>query len=232
MDVVIAGPAKNALGTEVLQSLRGQIRAAGDEPLLVRGEGDVFSAGLNLKELVAADPADFGPFFELLNDVFVGLFRHPAPTVACVAGHAIAGGAVLARACDHAVATTATNCRIGLNETALGVELPPRALAIIGRRLPVRFHSEVVLGARLYDPVEAQERGLVDELAEDTEAVARARLDALAEHPRAGYAANKAILQGDVGLPNPAAEARFLERALPTWTSPELKARVAALFAR
>jgi len=232
MDIVIAGPAKNALGTGVLQSLRDQIAAAGTAPLFVQGEGDAFSAGLDLKEVLGADADHLRRFLDLLNDVVVGLFRHPAPTVAAVQGHAIAGGALVARACDHVVATTDAGCKIGLNETALGLLFPPRILAVVRHRLPRRFHTEVLLGAHLYDPVGAERCGLVDELAPDVGGTARARFDALAAHPAPAYAANKAQLIGDVGLPDAEADQRFVEEVLPSWTSPELRERIAALFAR
>ncbi|MEM6926103.1 MAG: enoyl-CoA hydratase/isomerase family protein [Myxococcota bacterium] len=230
LDIVIAGPAKNALGTEILQSLRDQLAAAGDVPLLVRGEGDAFSAGLNLKEVIAADGAHLGRFLDLLHEVVIGLFRHPAPTVAAVTGHAIAGGGIVARACDHAVATTDPKTRIGLNETAIGLQFPPRLLDMVRSRLPRRFHYEVLLGGALMSPVDALRTGLVDELADDALSVARQRLEALAGHPRATYAANKAMLQGRTGLADPVAEQRFLDDVLPSWSSPELKARLQALL--
>ncbi len=229
-DILVAGPAKNALGTDVLESLGEQLAAAGDEPLLVRGEGDAFSAGLNLKEIIAADEAHLRRFLDLLNQVVVGLFRHPAPTVAAVGGHAIAGGAILARACDHVVATRDENALIGLNETPIGLRFPPRLLAVLVHRLPRRCHTEVFLGGALVTPAEAVRLGLADELADHVEAVARQRLETFAAHPRATYAANKAMLQGTVGLPDPEAERRFVEDVLPSWTAPELKARLQALL--
>jgi len=232
MDLVVAGPAKNALSIDILTALRDHLAEAGDAPILLRGEGDAFSAGLNLKEVLAADEARLKHFLELLNDVTIGLFRHPAPTVACVAGHAIAGGAVLARACDHVVGTSVPGTKIGLNETAIGLVFPPRVLAMLRARLPRRHHTDLLLGAALYDPVEALRRGLLDEIADNAEAVARERFDALCAHPRATYAANKAQILGDVGLPDPEAEARFVRDVLPSWTSPELKQRIERLLGR
>ena len=92
VEIVLEGPAKNALGMELMRSLRARIAAAEGRPLLLRGSGDAFSAGLNLQEIVAADADGALRFLAELDGLAVELFRHPAPTVAAVNGHAIAGG--------------------------------------------------------------------------------------------------------------------------------------------
>ncbi|MEN0062109.1 MAG: enoyl-CoA hydratase/isomerase family protein [Myxococcota bacterium] len=230
MDIVIAGPGKNALSTALLESLRDQIEAAGNEPLFVYGEGDVFSAGLNLKEILAADEAAMLHFFDLLNRVVGSLFRHPAPTVACVTGHAIAGGAIVARACDVAIGPTHEKVKIGLNETALGLPFPPPLLRMMVHRLPRRYHTRVFLEGTLFNPQQACEVGFLDDLANKPIVTARERFEALSKLAGPAYADNKAQLLGEVGLVDPAERERFAQDVLPVWISPELKARIAAMF--
>lgn len=232
MDIVMEAPAKNALGTDLLTWLRDQIRSAGTEPLFLTGAGDAFSAGLNLQEISQADETALLGFLELLNDVTLGLFRHPAPTVAAINGHAIAGGALIARACDHAVATTNPKTKIGLNETALGLVFPPRLFDLVRFRVPRASHVEVLLLGRLFDPQGALRVGLVDELADDVTSVARARFEALSANAGPAYAGNKALLQGSVGLAQPERDERFVAEVLSTWTSPEFKARLRAVLGR
>jgi len=103
------------------------------------------------------------------------LFDHPAPTVALVNGHAIAGGCILALCCDVRVATPNPAARIGLNEVALGVEFPPRVMTLVRYRLSPAAAERAVLGSQLLDPVGAREAGLLDEVTSDAAAVARAR---------------------------------------------------------
>lgn len=232
MEIVLEGPAKNALGTELLTQVRNGLEAAGNEPVLLRGAGDAFSAGLNLREVLTLNHETMGSFLSLLQEVTYRLFHHPAPTVACVNGHAIAGGAVLARACDVAVATSAPKVKIGLNEVAIGLRFPPRVLSIMRHAIPLHAHREVVLGASLFSPSDALRVGLVDSVSDDPMSEAMARLDRLAAHPRDAYAAAKHDIQGHVAAPNPDVDHRFLEDIVPVWTSEPLRARLRAVLGR
>ena len=94
-ELTISGPGKNALGTDVMNALLEGLAEADGRPLLLRGEGDAFSAGLNLKEIASLDPPGMKAFLTKLRDLTTQLFDYPGPTVALVNGHAIAGGCVL-----------------------------------------------------------------------------------------------------------------------------------------
>ena len=228
IEIELAGPGKNALGSELMSSIKAQIDAAGGEPLLLRGAGDAFSAGLNLKEIAGLDPAGMQAFLRLLVDMSVALFEYPGPTVAWVNGHAIAGGCVLALCCDWRVGSANPRARIGLNEVALGLRFPPRLLRILQNQ--VRGLERVVLHAGLYAPERALAWGLLDEVSEDGEALARQRLKELGAHPAKGYADAKADLRGGVSEVDPADEAAFLAEVLPAWTSDELRSRIQAFL--
>lgn len=229
-EIVLEGPGKNALGTGLMERAIAAIRAAGDAPVLVRGSGDAFSAGLDLREVVSLDVAGMEAFLGRMGELFDLLFHHPAPTVACVNGHAIAGGCILAVACDHRVATSDPRARIGLNEVALGLRFPPGVLAIVRYRVPSL--EPVILGAALHPPADALRLGLVDELADDPLPVARQRLAALAMHPRAAYSHAKRELRAAVGRPDPERTRAYLAEVLPAWTSDEIKALIRAFLDR
>src|SRR5215475_5138111 len=121
IEIVLDAPGKNALGTALMSSLRDQLAKAANQPVLLRGMGDAFSAGLNLKEVSSLDGYGMRRFLALLDDLVLDLYTHPAPTVALVNGHAIAGGCVIALCCDQRIAQRNPRTRIGLNEVALGV---------------------------------------------------------------------------------------------------------------
>lgn len=232
-EIRMDGPGKNSLGTTMLTFLLAELRAAAGEPVLLTGAGDAFSAGLNLKELLSLDDAGMLEFLRLLERAIAALYLYPGPTVALVNGHAIAGGCVLTLACDHRVVVANPKIKMGLNEVALGMRFPPRLLAMIKQRIPVQFHTEVLLGAALFDPAGALRMGVVDEVAEDARAVAEARLAALGSSPREAYALTKADLRGsEEDLCPDATWDRLLRAAVPVWTSPALKAKIAGMLKR
>jgi enoyl-CoA hydratase/carnithine racemase len=232
IDLRLSAPAKNALGSELMQEIRERLRAANGSPVLMLGDGGAFSAGLNLKEVASLDENGMLGFLGLLEDMVLDLFNYPGPLVACVNGHAIAGGCVLALCADHRVAAAEPKIRIGLNEVAIGVRYPPRVMALCRARLPRNSLERVVLGAGLHSPAEALALGLVDELSEDPEATARARLAELAKHPADAYTAGKRGLREGVLGPSPEEWARFQREDLPAWLSDELKVRIGKLLGR
>jgi enoyl-CoA hydratase/carnithine racemase len=232
IEIVMNGPARNALGEESMRGLLARIREAEGAPLLIRGTTEAFSAGLNLREVAALDARTVEPFLRLLEALMSTLYLYPAPTAACIEGHAIAGGCMLALCCDVRVATTRADVKLGLNEVALGLRFPPRVFRIARHRVPVTSHEEVLLGAGLFDPTDALGVGLVDTIHENPLEIATARLARLASLPREAYAATKLELRErdlDVSAEE---EGHFYRDAISTWTSRSLRERIAAQLRR
>jgi enoyl-CoA hydratase/carnithine racemase len=232
IEIRMDAPRRNAISTDMMRFLLRRLDEAESRPLLLTGTGESFSSGLDLKEVASLDIGAMETFFRLLDLAVERLYTHPAPTVALVNGHAIAGGCVLALACDHRVAVDEPRFRIGLNEVALGLRYPPRILAMIRHRVPPQHLERVVLGAALCSPVEALALGLLDEVSSDPRPAAEARLAALAALPPSAYAATKRDLRGSVMAPVAKDEERFVSEVLPTWVAPEVRTRIAQALAR
>ena len=230
-EVLLSGPGKNALSTPMLRRLEEEIAKAAGRPILLHGDGDAFSAGLDLKEVASLDTDDKAlDHLDLLERVMAGYYTYEAPVVACVNGHAIAGGCVLALCADWRVAETSERTKIGLNEVALGVEFPPRTLEIVLARIPPIARHRALLGAELFDVEGALAAGLVDEVADDAYEAGVRKLHALAALPRRAYlSAKRAVRPPLVGDEE---QRRRLRAILGTWTSTEVRARVRAVLAR
>lgn len=233
IQITLSGPGKNALGSAMMRFLLAELDRANGAPLLLRGDGDAFSAGLNLKEVLALDDATGPAFLRLLEDCMTALYLYRGPTVALINGHAIAGGAVLALCCDIRIAANQSSTKIGLNEVALGLRFPPRILSIVRRRLPPQYVEQVLLGAELYSPQGALGVGLIDAVVDDADALARARLTELGAHPPEAYAATKRDLRGDASglFPEEEHEARLAELLGP-WRSPALHEKIKSVLKR
>jgi enoyl-CoA hydratase/carnithine racemase len=230
VEIRIAGPGKNALGTELIANLTAQIEAANGAPLLFTGEGDAFSAGLNLKEVASLDADGMDAFLDRLETFFRLIWLYPGPTAAAVNGHAIAGGCIVAMCCDHSVATDNPKARIGLNEVGIGLRFPPGILNFVRATINPQHQSEVVLGAGLHSPVEALRLGLVAAVDADPVEAARASLKARAKHPKEAYSTTKLDMRSGIMDATPAQKKSFKDEVVPFWTSPELKAMIRALL--
>jgi enoyl-CoA hydratase len=182
----------NALDLEFLAALPGVLASVGDAPVVLTGTGRCFSAGVDLKRIVDGGASYVEEFLPALSTAALALFDHPGPVVAAVNGHALAGGCVLAAACDVRLMSGGT---IGLTELAAGVPFPTVPLEIMRHAVGPAV-SRLVLTAQRLDPVEAHRIGLVDEIVADgIVAAAVARATALAATPAAVYALAKRQLR-------------------------------------
>lgn len=230
LEITLSAPGMNALTLSLLEGVLEQLYANRGQPVLLTGEGAAFSAGVNLKEVVSLDRGRLTHFLRLLDEVVLTLCRWPAPTVAAVNGHAIAGGAVLALCCDQRIGPTDPKARVGLNEVAIGVRFPPVVMAMLHERLPAQHRHTVLLGAGLFNPAEALRLGLLDELADDPLAVGRQRLEALCAHPSDPFRTTKLALW-DLEL-DERERFTFLADAVEAWSDPALRERLLAHLAK
>jgi enoyl-CoA hydratase/carnithine racemase len=154
----------NALDVESLDELTGLLADVGRSDaraLVVTGEGRVFSAGVDLFRYLDGGAAYAERLLPALSRTFETLFGLPIPTVAAVQGPAIAGGCILACACD--LRLLADTAQIGATELAVGVAFPVAALEILRYTCGSRA-DRVVLGAALHQGPAAVAAGLVHEV--------------------------------------------------------------------
>jgi enoyl-CoA hydratase len=159
----------NAMDVELLDALTEAVTAT-DRALLITGTGSAFSAGVELRRMLDGGPAYAADFLPALTRMFRAVFDHPRPTVAAVNGHAIAGGCVLALACDVRLMSAG---RIGLAELAVGVPFPVAALEIVRHALGPSA-GRVLLGAETVGAEQALALGLVDEVTAPDDILPRA----------------------------------------------------------
>src|SRR5262245_56968480 len=90
-----------ALDLELCEALHAAFREADSaRALVLTGTGRIFSAGVDLPRLLADGEPYTRRFLTALDACFRTLFELERPVVAAINGHAIAGGCILACACD------------------------------------------------------------------------------------------------------------------------------------
>jgi enoyl-CoA hydratase len=110
----------NALDLELLQAITVTMSEVADAAAVVlTGSGRAFSAGVDLRRIVDGGAAYVQEFLPALSEAFLAVFDCPRPVVAAINGHAIAGGCVIAAACDVRTMCAGT---IGLTGRTLDTE--------------------------------------------------------------------------------------------------------------
>ncbi len=157
----------NAQDVELLDELTEAVREqqrSGQGPLVITGAGRAFSAGVDLNRVVDGKAPYTDRLVPALSNVFNALFEFPRPTVAAINGAAIAGGCVLACACDRRLISP--NAQIGASEVRVGVAFPVAALEVM-RYACGDYAEEVLLGGRVYKAEEAVANRLAHRIVSD-----------------------------------------------------------------
>jgi enoyl-CoA hydratase/carnithine racemase len=184
--VVLNRPDKrNAMSQALLVELRDALSTAADDPavhcVILRGEGRVFSAGVDLNELAsfAGDSSVLRPFRGVFLDCANLCESMPKPVV-CQIHHTCVGGALeVALGCDLRIASEGS--QFGLPEVRFGI-IPDvggssRLPAVVG----LGRAKELIMTAGMIDASEAHRIGLVNRVvpAEELEAATQALVDEL-----------------------------------------------------
>ncbi len=229
--------AVNAMDLELLEAITATVTELDDEgdvrAIVLTGNGRAFCAGVDLRRILDGDVEETWRFLDALSAAFLVTLRAGTPIVAAVDGHAIAGGAVLAAACDRVIGPDDARVRVGLAELAVGVPFPASAVEIMRRRLGSRLH-EAILTARTYPAPEACGLGFLDELVDPAEVLVRAQAVArtLAAVPPATMALTKEQLRAPIEAGLAAHGASWDARVSEAWTSGPVRAAIAAFVER
>ncbi len=181
-----------ALGETITDLEQDAVRA-----LVLTGTGEIFSAGVDLHRMLDGGAPYARAFVPALIDAFARLFAFPRPAIAAVNGHAIAGGCVLAAACDYRLMADGDGT-IGVPELRVGVPFPLIAIEILRFATSTAHLQELVYRGTTYAVSDAYERGLVDEIVPRQSLLERALevADRLASEPAARFQITKRQLRG------------------------------------
>jgi enoyl-CoA hydratase len=155
----------SAMDIELGEALVGEMSQAAAAPataVIITGSGSSFSAGVDLFRVVNDGPEYGRRFLPVLDAFLRAVLTFPKPVVAAVNGHAIAGGCILAAACDHRIMVEGPG-RIGIPELAVGVPFPALPLQIMAARVADAPLRDLVFTGRTVQVDEAKALGLIDE---------------------------------------------------------------------
>jgi len=155
---------RGALDHEILDALAGHARTLDARCLVIRGSGDVFSAGYDIGNLSeqefeeSAEKLVAHPF----HDALEALEAYRYPVVAEINGHAIGGGLELALTCDIRLA--ARGVKMGMPPAKLGLIYSHTGLAKFIDICGPANTAELFFVGRTVEAERGHEMGLVNEV--------------------------------------------------------------------
>jgi len=170
-EIRLSRPPANALNGVLFNALDIALGEAAESAsaVVVSGLPGMFSAGLDVPELLQLERQSF---FEVLLSFMKTnktIATMPVPTAFALTGHAPAGGMVMAIFGDYRVMVDG-RFKAGLNEVQVGLLVPSIVHKALVRLLGAHRAERILVSGELMEAGKAAEIGLVDELAESPEA--------------------------------------------------------------
>jgi enoyl-CoA hydratase/carnithine racemase len=164
-EIRLARPPVNALNPELVAQLSRSFREAEAdcEAVVLSGLKGIFSAGLDVIELLQFDREDMTNFWIEFMELLETIACSAVPVAVAITGHSPAGGAVICLMADYRVMSHG-KYKIGLNETRVGLVLPPLLQDALSRLVGPRVAEKMLVAGSMIGPEYALEIGFVDAL--------------------------------------------------------------------
>ena len=216
--VTLASPPLNLIGGQLISDLLAAISeveaADGLRALMLRGDGEVFSAGADVALFAGMTAHELRPLVGSFLDLGHRIERLPFPTLAAVHGTCMAGGFELALFCDLIWAAEGT--MLGLPETRLGIVPLAGGIERIAARAGLGRARSVALGGELHSAEEFAAWGVIDRVlaADELHSAAEEFAARLAVGPTRAFAVVKQLTRSFTVGGIPAADALLADAAV------------------
>lgn len=159
------------------------------------GEGK-FCGGFDLSVMKSGDEEKQNELVQAGADLIVRLYGYPLPVIVAAEGHSIALGAIMLMAADLRIGKDG-GTKYGLNETAIGMVLPPFGMELAKARLSLTSQTEALLFSRIFEGKEAVKAGFLDAAVPQDQVLRTAMgyAEKLKMLPRAAFAESKIQLR-------------------------------------
>ena len=236
VEIRLDRPPVNALNPALVRALTAAIEEqtrAGARALVLSGRPGLFSAGLDVPELLSLDEEGMRSFWKDLFGLLERVAASPVPIVTALTGHSPAGGTVIALYADYRIQAEG-DFRLGLNEVQVGLVVPPvihQALVRLIGPYPAERH---LVAGEMIPTSRALEIGLIDEIV-PAEQVVEAAVAWCQRHlalPGKAMQATRALCRADLVSSFQDGEALDVDGFVRGWFSSETQATMRALVER
>ena len=153
----------NAVGFTLIEQFNNALDEAekNAKAVVLHGGEGKFCGGFDLSVMKSGDKDKQHELVSKGADLIVRLYSFPIPVIVAAEGHSIAMGAIMLMASDLRIGKDA-DTKYGLNETAIGMVLPPFGMELAKARLANTSQTEALLFSRIYQGNEAVKAGFLD----------------------------------------------------------------------
>lgn len=188
----------NAFGFDMMAAVNAAMDEAETKAdvIVLTGRDGVMCAGFDLK-VMQNDPAKVPDMVGQGGQLLVRIFSSKKPIIIASPGHGIAAGGLLMLAADYRIGVDGDS-RYGLNESAIGMVLPPFGLDLAVFKINNKYLDSCFVGAQLIDPQTAVKASFLDEVVAADKLMTRAMEKARDMQKLDGkaYAGNKMLVRG------------------------------------
>ena len=167
----------NALNESVVEELNSVLKSFENDPdivgIIITAEGNFFSFGFDIPEFLSHSKQKFSDYLSKFTDLYTYVFSYPKPIVIALNGHTIAGGCMLALACDYRVMVTG-KAKISLNEINFGSTVFAGCTEMLRFWVGNKNATNVLYSGKMFSAEEAQLLGFVDEVTSENDLIERA----------------------------------------------------------
>ena len=170
--ITLNRPKVNALNEELIDELKEAFQdVGGDEDInavILTGQGSFFSFGFDVPGFMSYSKESFLAYVHKYSDLIKMIYIFPKPVIAALNGHAVAGGCVLALACDYRIMLS-EKAKISLNEMTFGSTLFSSATETLRYAVGSKRCEEIIYSGKMFSAEEALGLDLVDIIATEDE---------------------------------------------------------------
>jgi len=221
----------NALNEDVVAELDQAFDGIAGDPAvracILTGHGPFFSFGFDVPGFMDHTQEAFSAFLEGFTDFYTKLFTFPKPVVAALNGHTVAGGCMLAIACDRRIVAEGRG-RIALNEVTFGASVFAGCVAMLQACAGHHNAEQILFSGAMLGPAEALDLGLVDQVVPAAELIpaAEALATDLARGDATAFASIKGLLRQPIAERMRRREADSIREFVDIWYSEAMRGRL------
>ena len=214
----------NALNNQVVEEFHYTLIDLSKDPdvkaIIISGSGKFFSFGFDIPEFLSYSKQKFTDYLIKFTNLYTYIFTYPKPVIAAINGHAVAGGCMLASACDKRVMVSGKT-KISLNEISFGSSVFAGSTEMLRFCVGDKNATEILYSGRMYSAEEAKDLGLIDIITNENNLMKDASKLALelGERPAPAFASIKSLLRKSVAEEMKLKEKESIKRFVNIWYS-------------